>query len=118
MCHCQTTTKEGLELTYKNYRPISNLQFISKLVEPAALQQFMHHCESYSLIPDYQSAYREGYSCETVVLKLLNDALWAMERQEVLPCVILDLSAAFDTTDHDLFVSIMQITDLTSKMLH
>ena len=58
--------------------------------------------------PTTRSAYREGYSCETAVLRLLNDALWSMERQEVTPCLLLDLSAAFDTVDHDLFLSIMK----------
>ena len=97
-----------MELIYKSYRPVSNLQFISKVVERCVLSQFIDHCEKYDLIPDYQSAYRRGYSCETSVLRLLNDVLWAMEKQEVLPCIFLDLSAAFDTVDHDLLLSILQ----------
>ena len=100
--------KQGLELIYKNYRPVSNLQFVSKLVEKAVLAQFIQHCDTYSLIPAYQSAYRSGFSCETSVLYLLDKALWAMEIQNVLPCVMLDLSAAFDTVDHDIFLEIME----------
>ena len=100
--------KEGLELIYKNYRPVSNLKFVSKLVEKSVLNQFIQHCNDYQLIPDYQSAYRKDYSCETSVIKLLNDGLWAMEKQNVLPILFLDLSAAFDTVDHDLFLSILQ----------
>ena len=100
--------KKGLDLTFKNYRPVSNLKFISKLVEKAVLDQFILHCDEYKLIPDYQSAYRKDYSCETSVLKLLNDGLWAMEKQCVLPVLFLDLSAAFDTVDHDLFLSILK----------
>ena len=100
--------KSGLELTHKNYRPVSNLQFISKLVERCALLQFIDHCDLHKLIPDYQSAYRKGYSCETSVLKLLNNRLWAMETQSVLPVILLDLSAAFDTVDHDLFIRVLQ----------
>ena len=100
--------KAGAELTYKNYRPVSNLQFISKVTERAVLLQFMDHCNQHDLIPDYQSAYRQGYSCETSVLCLLNQALWAMENQEITACLLLDLSAAFDTVDHDLFISIMK----------
>ena len=100
--------KSGLELTHKNYRPVSNLQFISKLVERCVLIQFMDHCEKYDLIPNYQSAYRKGYLMETSVLRLLNDALWGMEYQRVLPCIFLDLISAFDTVDHDLFLSILE----------
>ena len=100
--------KKGLDLIYKNYRPVSNLQFISKLVEKAVLAQFIHHCDTYNLLPAYQSAYRSGFSCETSVLYLLDKALWAMETQCVLPCVMLDLCAAFDTVDHDIFLEIME----------
>ena len=100
--------KPGLDLIHKNYRPVSNLQFVSKLVERAVLHQFNEHCLKYKLIPDYQSAYREGYSCETVVLKLMNDILWAMEKQKILVCVMLDLSAAFDTVDHSLLLSVLE----------
>ena len=37
--------KPGLDLVYKNFRPVSNLSFISKVVEKAALQQLLVHCE-------------------------------------------------------------------------
>ena len=41
----------------KNYRPVSNLKFFSKLIECAALQQIVHHCEKHNLLPQNQSAY-------------------------------------------------------------
>ena len=56
---------------------------------------------------DYQSAYRANFSCETALLKLTNNLLWAMEHQEVTPMVAKDLSAAFDTIDHNLLLSIL-----------
>ena len=58
--------KAGLVLINKNYCPVSNLSFLSKLVEKCVLLQFNAHCERYGLIPDFQSAYRKGYSTETV----------------------------------------------------
>ena len=97
--------KVGLDLLKKNFRPVSNLSFLSKLIEKAALSQFLDHCDRYELLPDYQSAYRKGYSCETSVIKLVNDCLWSMENQQVTACAFLDLSAAFDTVDHDFFYS-------------
>ena len=100
--------KIGLDLIYKNFRPVSNLSFISKLVEKAALCQFLDHCKEYDLIPDYQSAYRENYSCETAVVKFVNDILWGMENQKVTACLFMDLSAAFDTVDHDLLLNILE----------
>ena len=91
-----------------NYRPVSNLQFISKIVERVTLDQITQHCNSNSLVPDYQSAYRKHYSCETSLVKLVNDILWAMEKQLVTVVVILDLSAAFNTVDHDLLLEVLE----------
>ena len=99
--------KLGLDLINKNYRPVSNLSFTSKLVEKVALKQFTEHCNKYRLLPDHQSAYKKGYSCETSVLKLVNDALWNMENRKITVCAFLDLSAAFDTVDHDLLLYIL-----------
>ena len=100
--------KIGLELISSNYRLVSNLSFLPKLLEKCALSQFMHHCETYNLLPDYQSAYQKGYSCETYNLKLANDILCNMEIQQVTPTILLDLSAAFDTVDHDLLLQILE----------
>ena len=47
------------------------------------------------------------FSCETALLKLTDDLLWAMEHQEVTPLVAIDLSATFDTVDHDMLLSIL-----------
>ena len=98
----------GLQLILSNYRPVSNLTFVSKIIERCMLLQLSQHCNDYDLQPDYQSAYREHYSCETAVLKVSNDILWAMEKQEVTSLVALDLSAAFDTVDHDILLSILR----------
>ena len=72
------------------------------------LLQLSQHCENYDLQPDYQSAYREHYSCETAILKVSNDILWAMECQSITLLIALDLSAAFDTVDHDILLSILR----------
>ena len=68
--------KTGLDLISSNYQPVSNLTFLSKVLEKAALQQFNHHCNVNNLMSDYQSAYRPGYSCETALVKLMNELLW------------------------------------------
>ena len=99
--------KINLELIKKNYRPVSNLSFWSKVVERCMLHQFIEHCNSYDLIPDFQSAYRKDYSTETALLKMCNDILIGMENQQVMMVAIMDLSAAFDTVDHSIFLDIM-----------
>ena len=64
----------NLVLSLQNFRPINNVNFLLKVLEKIALNQIMKHCDS--LMPDYQSAYRKFYSCETVLVKLVNDILW------------------------------------------
>ena len=49
-----------------------------------------------------------NHSCETSLLKIINDMLWAMERKNVTAMVVMDLSAAFDTVDHDILLSILE----------
>ena len=99
--------KIGLELIHANFRPVSNLSFLSKLVEKCMLLQLSGHCKMFNLQPDYQSAYREDYSCETAVLGISNDILRAMEKQSITSLVTLDLSAAFDTVDHNTLLHIL-----------
>lgn len=99
--------KIGLELIDKNYRPVSNLSFLSKVVEKCALNQYKDHCNQNEMIPAYQSAYREDYSCETALVKLFNDTLWNFESQKVSMLVAIDLSAAFDTVDHQILLDLL-----------
>ena len=100
--------KKGLEQSLCNYRPVSNLSFLSKVLEKAAIAQFMEHCDMHQLLPDFQSAYRTNFSCETALIKLLDDLLWAMEQQKVTAVMAIDLSAAFDTVDHDVLQSVLR----------
>ena len=57
--------KPGLDLARKNYRPLSNLSFLSKSVEQCMLNQLLQHCEDNHLPSDFQSAYWANYSTET-----------------------------------------------------
>ena len=59
----------GLELIKPICKPVSNLPFISKVVERCMLLQLSQHCDDFNLQPDYQSPYRENYCCETAVLR-------------------------------------------------
>ena len=71
------------------------------------LHQFNNHCDQHDLLLDFQSAYRKNYSTETVLIKLVNEILWAMETKLIMAVTILDLLAAFDTVDHDLLLDIL-----------
>ena len=81
--------------------------------------QVSEHCINYKLQPDYQSAYRPHYSCETSLLKLSNDILWAFEKQHIMALMALDLSAAFNTVNHDVLLQILSHKfGITGNALH
>jgi len=89
----------------KNYRPVSNLPFISKIIEKVAVKQVEKHLSKYSLHEPLQSAYKLNHSVETALLKVSNDILMALDKRQCVYLVLLDLSAAFDTIDHSVFLS-------------
>ena len=72
-------TPSGLELIHSNYRPVSNLPFLSKCQELCSLTQHNDHCRKHNLMLDCQSVYKEHYSCETMLIQILDDLLWSMK---------------------------------------
>ena len=92
----------------KNFWPISNLTFISNIVERLVCRQITTFLERNKLIPKEQSAYARGHSTETAVLKLISDFYSATDKGEVSLLGLLDLSAAFDTVDHSILINRLQ----------
>ena len=92
----------------KNYRPVSNLSFLSKVTEKAAMSQIATHVHENNLLSPVQSAYRPSHSTETALLKVQNDILRFLDSSQGVILILLDLSAAFDTIDHDILVSRLQ----------
>ena len=96
----------GTEL--KNYRPISNLSFLSKIIEKAAQVQLQKHFDRQSLLPNHQSAYRQHYSTETILLNMCDNILKTTETQKCTSIVSLDLSTAFNTVNHKILLGILK----------
>ena len=90
---------------FKNFRPVSNLSFVSKLIEKVVLSQLSDHLLSNNLFSKYQSAYRPGHSTETALMKIVNDLLLTLDEGKLAVLTLLDLSAAFDTIDHNILLS-------------
>ena len=100
--------KVGLDLNHSNYRPASNLPFLSKVVETCMLEWFNRHCTDNHLFPDYQSAYTQNYGCKTALVKLVHNILWSMEWQCITVLAGIYIYAAFDTADHTILLKVLQ----------
>ena len=88
----------------ESYRPVSNLQYISKLLEKTVFAQLEEHLSTFSLLPNSQSAYRKQHSTETSLLKVSNDILSQLNQGRSTLLVKLDISAAFDTVNHQMLL--------------
>ena len=101
--------KATLEVTVlKNFRPVSNLSYLSKLIERDVCKQLTDFAVQSGNLEDYQSPYRQGHSTETALLKVKDDIPAAIDNQEVMCLVLLDLKATFDTDLHWLLLKRLQ----------
>lgn len=88
-----------------NFRPVTNLPFISKLIERIVSIRITAHLEKHNLMDIHQSAYRQRHSCETALNSIFNDVFLAMDRGDVTLVLLLDMSTAFDCVDHSILLS-------------
>ena len=88
-----------------NFRPVSNLPFLSKILEKVVLKRLMSHVSHNHLSETLQSAYKAIHSTETALLKVLTDMLNFIDQKKVCLISLLDLSAAFDTIDHSVLIT-------------
>ena len=80
----------------KNFRPVSNLLFISKILEKAVLTQLRNHLSGNNLLEICQSVYRKDHNPETAVLSVLDGLLVSADERLVSLVALLDPSASFD----------------------
>ncbi len=98
--------KPGLDpLDPKSYRPISNLSVISKLLERLVSKRLVSYLSTNGLLPNLQSAYIVHRSTETVVLRVVSDILSALDSFNLALLALLDLTAAFDSVDHQTLIT-------------
>ena len=83
-----------------NFKPISNLNTIGKILERLALARLFPHVSVSPSFSPFQSAYRKFHSTETALLKLTNDIFENIDTGKFTILTALDMSAAFDTLDH------------------
>ena len=89
---------------FKDFRPESNLAFVSKVIEKEVSYQLIEHVDSNDLGEPFQSAYKSLHNTETALLKVQDDILSAIDQRRTVALLLLDLPAAFDTVDHELLL--------------
>ena len=92
-----------------NFRPVSNVSFMSKIVERAVAIQLTEYLSANDLFSRLQSAYRKRHSTETALLRVWSDILEAADEQRATLLAMLDLSAAFDCVDHTILLQRLQL---------
>ena len=85
-----------------NYRPISLLITLSKLLEKLVHKRIYNFLDSNGIIYNSQYGFRPNHSCENAVSELLSVILKGYERNKSTVAVFLDLSKAFDTLSHEI----------------
>ena len=101
--------KRGIDKeSLANYRPVSGLSFISKIIEHFVAKQLNLYLSTNALLDPHQSAFRTGFSTETALLKFHNDLTLSLDQPLSTCSVMLDISAAFDTVDYEILQSRLQ----------
>lgn len=101
--------KPGLDHTIlANYRPISKLPFISKILEKVVYAQLKSFLDEHNTLEIFQSGFKTLHSTESALLRVFNDILLVNDSGDHAILILLDLTAAFDTIDHSILVSRLQ----------
>ena len=100
--------KTGLDAEeYKNFRPVNNLLFLSKIIERCVDDQITNHMTKNGLQEASQFAYKKHHNTEMMMLGIVNEALRGFDENQATVIIFLDLSAAFDTIDVNKLLEIM-----------
>ena len=89
---------------FSNFRPVSNLKFLSKVIEKVAAMRLTNYLCDNDLNESLQCGYKKHHSCETALLRVQNDILKSIDDKQCVVLLLLDLSAAFDTVDHKILL--------------
>ena len=101
-----------------NYRPISILPIISKILERWVHSVVYSYLAECNLIPCCQSGFRPRHSTETTLHDLTNTCYQAMERGEMTGTVFIDLSKAFDSVNHEIILGKLEQSNMSTSVIN
>ena len=91
--------KGGDETNMNNYRPISVLPIVAKILERIVFDQLYDYLQDHSLLTPHQSGFRPGHSTQDVLIKTMDDWRKELDSDHIVSALFVDLSKAFDTID-------------------
>ena len=96
--------KKSSRLDVGNYRPVSILPIISKILERAVYLQMEKHLKDKNILYEFQSGFRTSYSTDTCLIDLQDSIRMEISKGKYVGMVLMDLQKAFDTVDHDILL--------------
>ncbi|CAK1594935.1 unnamed protein product [Parnassius mnemosyne] len=100
--------KKSNPKSFCDYRPISILPFLSKILERLVQQQLNLFLNQNNLLNTFQSGFRPGHSTVTALVKITDDIRAGMENRQVTILTLLDFSNAFNTVDIDILLAVLR----------
>ena len=101
--------KPTLDCTsFKNFRPVSNIAFMSKVIDKVNAFQLHSHMTRHNMFNELQSADKAHHSTETTPVKVFNDIMLDVDSGSGSFLILLELSSAFDTIDYDLLCTVFE----------
>ena len=92
-----------------NYRPISILPTLSKIIEKHIAKQCINYLEQFSLLHREQSGFRKSHSCHTALIKLTDTLYKELDNGNLTGIVFIDFKKAFDLVNHDILLNKLQL---------
>ncbi len=111
--HVTPVPKKGDKNLTKNYRPVSVLPTVVKVFEAMVHHQLFTYLEANSLLHPAQSGFRPLHSTQHALLKAMDD--FALDNDEIVGAVMIDLSKAFDSIDHNLLIAKLDVYGVRDK---
>ena len=100
-----------------NYRPISLLTTMSKVLEKIVYQCVYNFLQDTGQIYDNQYGFRANHSCEHAIGQVVGSLVKNMENRLYTGCILLDLSKAFDTIEHRILLSKLELYGIRGNAL-
>ena len=94
--------KKGSRLDASNYRPISSLPIVSKILERVVYNQVVDYLDRNNLLSENQSGFRKAYSTDNCLINLTDQIKLEMSKGFYVGMALIDLKKAFDTVDHEI----------------